>query len=374
MSKEQLLRARELIEAGDYRAARALLKKVDSPAARKLLARITELEARQRRASGGGVTWRDALHVLLAGIVLAALFTAIGVGLAYVINPAAIRLPAVSLAGGANPTPEAVAAVPTLTPLPTDIPCEAQAWWDGDRAAYAQTMTDVLDLSITRRPADIQAARDRFQAWRAAVEGAALAVCLAPVQEAVAAAAPHIEDYYAAYLTTTEAPIRAQRRLAVLESLLPLADALSRLGLTLAPEDSRWIERVQTFARADCPAERWYLEILVARNYLRYVDRLQTTNLQTLQPADAQTVLTDLRDLRSAWNTDRVAFPSCVQAASDAFLRSLDAFTNGVNAALNQDQVGALNNAQAARTAYGEFAVEVGRLTPGLPAEFALPR
>lgn len=371
MSKEQLLQARELIEAGDYRAARALLKKVDHPTARKLLARINKLEGRQRRATGGGVTWRDVLHVLLAGIVLAALFTAVGVGIAYVMNPEALQLPAAPLVA-ANPTVESIAATPI--PTPTDIPCEAQAWWDAERAGYAQMATDALDLSITQRPPNIQAARDRFQAWRAAVEGAALAGCLAPVQAAVAAAAPRIEDYYAAYLTTTEAPVRAQRRLAVLESLLPLADALSKLGLTLTPEDTRWIERVQTFARADCPAERWYIEILVTRNYLRYADRLQTTNLQTLQPADAQALLTDLRDLRSAWNTDRAAFPTCVQAAGDAFLRSLDAFINGVNAVLDRNQVAALNNLQAARTAYGEFAAEVGRLAPGLPAEFAPPR
>ncbi len=371
MSKEKLLQARKLIEAGDYRAARALLKKIDHPTARKMLARIAQLEAQKRRASVGGVTGRDALHVLLTGIVLAALLTGVSVGIAYVMNPEALQLPAAPLVA-ANPTVESIAAAPS--PTPTDIPCEAQAWWDAERAGYAQMATDALDLSITQRPPNIQAARDRFLAWRDAVAGAALADCLAPVQAAVAAAAPYIEDYYAAYLTTTEAPTRAQRRLAVLESLLPLADALSGLGVILMPEDTRWIERVQTFARADCPAERWYIEILVARNYVRYVDRLQTINLQTLQPADAQALLTDLRDLRSAWNIDRAAFPTCVQAAGDAFLRSLDAFINGVNAALNQDQVAALNNLQAARAAYGEFTAEVRRLAPGLPAEFAPSR
>ncbi len=363
MSKEKLTKARDLMDAGNFREARRTLKGVKDPAAAKLLARIDELDEQPVRASSS--VGRDILHVLLIGIIGAALFG--GIGYAIALSQGVKLGTAVALNNpppGSTPRPQ-----PTAAPTATDIPCEAQAWWDASGAAMNQAILDAVNLTIEQRPAAIQAAQANFQTWQAAIAGEQFAPCLAPVQTAVTSAAPSVEAFYAAHLTTTSEQERAQKFLTMMSDLLPLADAVAALNLDLGA-DAAWVQGVQDFTRGECPAERWFVETMVVRDYQRFFTLLGDVDFQNKPVTEIQATLREMRNLQSAFETDSGAFPECVKPASESYLGGMKEFINTINTLLNGNRAASDAHLQAARTAINSFFSQLAALDSNLADAF----
>lgn len=367
MSKEKITKARDLIDAGSYREARKTLKGVKDPAASRLLSELDELDERPVRSGGGLV--RDILHVLLIGLIGALLFGGIGFAIAMSQGLKIGTAVALNTSPSDNGTPRPQ---PTVAPTATDIPCEAQAWWDTNGAAINKALLDAINLDIELRPADIQAAQANFQTWQAAFAAEPVAPCLAPVQSAVASATASVEAFYAAHLTTTTDQERAQKFLTMMSDLLPLADAVTALNLNPGT-DIAWAQGVQDFTRADCPASRWFVETMIVRNYQRFFTLLGDVDFQNKSVAEIQAVLLDMRGLQSAFETDGVAFPACVKPASDHFLSGMKEFINTINTLLNGDNAASEAHLQAARTAINGFFSELSALDDDLASSFQQP-
>lgn len=369
MSKEKISNARKLMDEGRYREARKALRGVKDPDAVEILAEIEEQDGTPPRSNS---FLRDLLHVLLLGIVFAALFGGIGYVLALQrgINPAITGTSVASAdRPGANLTPGTPVPQPTATPTATPIPCDAQDWWNANGAATSRAVNDVINLSVEMRPADIQQAQANFQTWKTGLESAQLAPCLAPVQTAALDAATVIDDLYAAHLTTTTEQERAQKKLTTMESLLPVADVAADLNINLG-DGAAWVTAVQDFTRGDCPAERWYIHTMVVRDYQRFFTLVEDVSVQNKPLAETQNTLRDMRDLQSAFETDSASFPECVQSASLHYLNGMKAFINTINTLLNGDRAASDAHLQAARTQINEFFAEIATLNPRLAGAF----
>ncbi|MBI5671109.1 MAG: hypothetical protein HZC41_24195 [Chloroflexi bacterium] len=369
MSKDKLSRARSLMDEGRYREARRALRGVKDPAAAEILAEIDEQDDTPPRSSNSLL--RDFLHVLLIGMIFAALFGGVGYLLA---TQRGLKLgpPGTSVASADRPNSGTVGTPipqPTATPTLTPIPCEAQAWWDANGAAMNQVVNDVLNLSVEMRPADIQRARTSFQAWQAGIDSAPVAPCLAPVQTAALDAAQAMDDLYAAHLTTTTEQERAQKRLTTMDKLLPVADAAAGLNINLG-DGAAWVQTVQNFTRGDCPAERWFIETMVIRDYQRFFRLVEDVSIQNQSLAETQNTLREMRNLQSAFETDSAAFPECIKPASDHYLNGMKEFINTINTLLNGDRSASDAHLQAARAQINEFFAEIATLSPNLAGAF----
>jgi hypothetical protein len=319
-------------------------------------------KASKARSSGG--VGRDILHVILIALISTALFTAIALAASVAIGvPGGIQLNAVAAVPTAN-----VTAAPTATPLPTStpIPCEAQAWWDANRDATAQVINDMSTLSINLPPGELRAKADTFAAWRTGLEGAPVpdGACNTPTYRALLDFSSSAQAVFDSFLTTSTHQQRGQVFLTAMDSLLRAADEWQMLELTpVSPQDD-WVTAAVNFSRGECLAQRWYYDILVGRDFLRYYRLLDGITPQTIADTGlTQTALRDTRDLRNAFATDSAGFPECVQPASARYLASMDALMGGLNDALNGDVSGAAEKLTAASSEAQQFFQELATLT-----------
>src|SRR5205085_894365 len=193
MANDKINKARDFIDEGKYAQARKLLKGLKDPKAKRLMDEIDDLAPVQ---SGSGA--KDALHVILMGLIFTALFGGIGyvVASSMGIPKSGTSAAVESTPGGAAPTqsgdvtqaPQSVVIEPTLPPPPTDIPCEAQAWWDANNATAAKLIGGALDLTIQTSGQQIQANKQAFDAWLSSVQSEPVAACMAAVQQAIVTA------------------------------------------------------------------------------------------------------------------------------------------------------------------------------------------
>ncbi len=194
MSKEKLLKARNLIDEGKYSQARRILKNIDDPKADRLMAEINNLAPLAPSGTGA----RDIIQVILLGLVFTALFTGIGYVIASGIgipksaaNPVVVNTPSVNPIGATR-----VAVQPTVPPTATEVPCEAQAWWDANRAPFESAVNIVLTANIQTPGSTINNAKNAFTAWRTTFEGEETAPCVAAAKQAILNAAPQIQAVF----------------------------------------------------------------------------------------------------------------------------------------------------------------------------------
>jgi hypothetical protein len=276
------------------------------------------------------VTGKDVLHVIIIGLVCTVLFSGIGILIS--------TSKGVSIGTGGSEAPLIVengTVVPTLAPVPTDteIPCEAQAWWDGMSATTASVFNNVLSLTVEVPPAQIKAGHDTFNTWKASLDSATgLPDCVANAQQALSTAAAETEALYGLYLSASNQIQRAQEVLRVMDTYLVVTNALDELKVTVNED---WFSRVRDFSRADCPARRWYIQQFIIRDYQRYFTMLDNINITRMSAGELQSSLIDLRTLTGSITTDTPSFPDCVKTAIGHYTASIDAATHALNDALN---------------------------------------
>lgn len=287
--------------------------------------------------AGGPSRGKDIVQVLLIGVVCAVIFTGIGIVLAmsqgFSLGQGSQNQAATEIA--LNGTP-----VPTIAPTatPTEIPCEAQVWWDGISTATATVVDGVQALSVELPPQQITGGRDGLNAWKTSLEAqTALSPCVQNAHQALLTAATESQTLYGLYLSPTTLLQRVQQVLLVMDGYLAVTDELDKLGLTINED---WYGKVQAFTRAECPARRWYIEQFIVRDYQRYFTVLDSINIQSMTAADLQTSLVDLRTLSTSFKTDSPSFPACVQSASTHYAASIDALIRALNEALNGNLAG----------------------------------
>lgn len=321
-------------------------------------------------AGSGGTGFRDFLHVILLGLIFTALFGGIGYVIASsmgIPQSAATTPTRESQAQPSNGdvTPDgsqSVAVEPSAIPPPTEIPCEAQAWWDANNATTAQVVTGAIDLKIETSGQQIQSAKQAFDSWRSAIEGETVAPCLQPVQQAVVNAAPGVEALYNAFLTTSTEQSRAQALVRAMDALLPLTDELDKLSVSGG--DKAWITTVQDFTRGECPAKRWYNEIILGKDYKRFFTLFDS--LDYTQIGAATNSLREMQGLRGSFQADSAAFPECLKPASDALLAAMDGFVGFGNSRLQNDMANADAQFNAANTSLATFYGELSKLDGSL--------
>jgi hypothetical protein len=364
MANDKINKARDLVDEGKYAQARRLLKGINDPRAKRLMDEIDDL-APAKTSSGA----RDFLHVVFLAIIFTALFGGIGYVIASGIGipAAAVTTTPTSVAqqsqtNGEIPDSTTVAVLPTDTPPPTEIPCEAQAWWDANRTSLGQTVDTVLNADA-RSGADVNNARTTFASWRTAFESETTAPCLSAVKQAITSAATSVDDYFKLFTeTVSNEQQRAQGLVRTLDALLPVTDELSTLNVSSA--DDTWIAAVQDFTRAECPAKRWYNEIILSKDYKRFFAVFDTLDLT--QIGAATNSLREMQSLRGSFQADSAAFPECVKPASDALLASMDAFIAYGNAQINNDMANAGAQQQTATTELANFYSTLGSLDASL--------
>ena len=374
MSTKQVMDAQDLIDEGRYDEARKILKKIKTPTARKMLAEIDELSP---PASGSSIG-RDALHVILIGLIGTLLFSAVGFGIASAIGIQGTGSTSVNQSNGQvalNPTTvpagqtTSETATPLPSPTPTEVPCLGPDWWRANGAPLQQTVDALLGLSLLTPPADLQAARARFDAWRKIVEVApANSPCVVPADEALRAALPDIGTAFSRYLTTSTGAERAQSLLDSMDGLLVVADALP--DMQLGGVEESLANQIINFTRAECPARRWVTERLLARDYERFFDVFQSIDWNA--PGLAQESLLTMRNFSSAFATDNGAqadndpVPACLRTSRDQFLIALNGFVGYANNRLGGDIGRADQEVQAAQTALANFYAGITNLDPAL--------
>jgi hypothetical protein len=268
-----------------------------------------------------------------------------------------------SLSGNVTPgTGQSVAVEPSATPQPTEIPCEAQAWWDANNAATAQAINGAIDLKIETSGQQIQSAKQAFDSWRTAVESETVAPCLQGVKQAFTNAAPQVEALYAAFLTTSTEQSRAQALLRAMDALLPVTDELDKLAVSGG--DNAWITTVQDFSRGECTAKRWYNEIILGRDYKRFFTLFDS--LDYAQIGAATNSLREMQSLRGSFQADSATFPECLKTAGDALLLAMDGFISYGNSRLQDDMAQADAQFNAANTALATFYGELSKLDSSL--------
>lgn len=361
MANDKVKKARDLVDEGKYTQARNLLKGVNDPRAKRLLDEIDELAP--VKASTGA---RDALHVILLGLVFTALLGGIGYAIASSIGvpqaasttpaPAAFTQP-----GSETPGSQSVAVEPTVPPPPTEIPCEASVWWDANRATTGAVITAALDLKIETSGQQIQAGKQAFDAWRGGIEAEAVAPCLSAAKQAFVNAAPQIEALYSQFLTTSTEQTRAGALVRAMDALLPATDELTALNLG---DNDAWITAVQDFSRAECPAKRWYNEIILGKDYKRFFTLFDA--LDYGQIGAANNSLREMQSLRGSFQADSTAFPACLKTVSDALLAAMDGFIGFGDARLRNDAANADAQLNAANNGLATFYSELGQLDASL--------
>jgi hypothetical protein len=313
--------------------------------------------------TGGSSRGKDIVQIVLIGVVCAAIFTGIGIALAMSRGLSFGQGGAIQAATeiALNGTP-----IPTIAPTatPTEIPCEAQVWWDGISAATAAVVDNILALSVELPPQQVTSGRDALNAWKTSLESqTALSPCVQEAHQALLVAAAEAQTLYGLYLSPTTLQQRVQQVLRVMDIYLPATDALNQLGLTVTED---WFTRVQTFTRAECPAKRWYIEQFIVRDYNRYFTLLDSINIQSMAAADLQTALVDLRTLSTSFKTDTPSFPACVQSPSARYSASIDALIRALNEALNGNLTAVDSHLVTVSSEKTAFQTELTALDPSL--------
>jgi hypothetical protein len=281
--------------------------------------------------SSGDSRLRDIVQVLLTGIVLAVVVIGVVVGIVMGTGKLAQAAPPPT----ANPSQQTVAAVPTFTPVPTatEIPCEAQAWWDANGVPFNAAVDALLAVTLETPPQQIVDHSGQIAPLRVALSGTA-SPCLAPLQSAMNAALDKADALYQTYLAPTVEKDRAVVHLALVDALLSVADAAAALPITTA---AAWTAPLDTGYRGNCPAQRWFTEVMQVRDYHSFLALATNLDPATTSAADIQSKLLEMRRLSSSWAADSTAFPACTQAASDRWLAMMEATISGVNVQLNGD-------------------------------------
>ena len=314
---------------------------------------VKPTKAAKPASSGKGVRPADILHVLLTGIVLAAVIIGIVVGVVIGTGKLALAAP------GPVDNSQTVALEPSFTPPPTatDIPCEAQAWWDANGVPFNAAMDTLLAVTLDTPPQQIVDQSGQIAPLRAPLTAPA-APCLAALQSAMSAALDKADALYQTYLTPTAEKDRAVIQLALVDALLPVADAAAALPITTG---SAWAQPLIAGYRGDCPAERWFLDVMIVRDYQSFTALGANLNDQS-SLTDVQNMLIEMRRLRSSWATDSTAFPACTKAASDRWLAMMDALISGLNAQLNGDAATADGFIQQSQLELRNFVAEARAL------------
>jgi hypothetical protein len=363
MSSEKMLKARQLMDAGKYSQARAALRGVKDPKAERMLAEIDDLAP---EVGGGGGGARDVLHVILMALVFTALFAGVGYVIAEgqgiprsAVTPV-VNVPQATQVPGTNG--ENVAVEPTAIPTATEIPCEAAAWWEQNRAALNNAITTVLTATVQTPGGQINDAKNAFTAWKAAFESDPGAPCVARARQSILNAAPRVEAVFDSYLSATTDQQRALIFIQAMDALLPSADAVTELNVA-TPEDS-WISTVQDFTNSECPARRWYVEIIQGKAYPRFFELFKS--LDFTQVGTANSMLREMQTLRASFQSDSATFPACVKAASDQLLTAMQGFIDYGSSRLNSDMGRADAALQTGNNALTSFYTELGRVEPTL--------
>ena len=365
MANDKIDKARDLIDEGKYAQARKLLKGQKDPKAKRLLDEIDDLAPAR---SGGGA--KDALQVILMGLIFTALFGGIGYVVASSMgipkSAASVDLTPSNATpiqnGDVTQTPQSVAIEPTVPPPPTDIACAAQAWWDANNATAAKLIGGALDLTIQTSGQQIQANKQAFATWVSGVQSEAVAACLSAVQQAIVTAGPQVTALYDQYLTTSSDQTRAQALVRAMDALLPATDEIGKLNISGG--DDGWIKSVQDFSRAECTAKRWYNEVILGKDYIRFFTLLDALDFN--QAGAATNSLREMQGLVGSFQADSATFPACVKAASDALLGAMNAFVAGSNARLQNDVANADAQIKAANTGLANFYSELSKLDASL--------
>jgi hypothetical protein len=368
MANDKINKARDLIDEGKYAQARKLLKGLKDPKAKRLLDEIDDLAPVQ---SGSGA--KDALHVILMGLIFTALFGGIGYvvassmgipnsGSASGVDVTPVSTTPIQTTGDATQAPQNVVIEPTQPPAPTDIPCEAQAWWDANNATAAKLIGGALEMTIQTSGQQVKANKDAFDAWISSLQSQPVSACVSAAQQALVTAAPQVSALYDQYLTTSTEQTQAQALVKAMDSLLPVTDEIDKLSINTAADG--WIKSVQDFSRADCTAKRWYSEIILGKDYKRFFTLLN--GLDVSQIGAATNSLREMQGLVGSFQTDSATFPACVKAASDALVGAMNAFVMGSNARLQNDAANADAQLKAANTGLANFYTELGKLDASL--------
>lgn len=359
MANDKIKRAGELIDEGKYAQARKLLKGVNDPRAKRLLEEIDDLQP--PKSGGGGL--RDFLQVLLMGMLFTALFGGAGFVIANSIGiPKAAVVEDDRPLAAVTPGAQDVAVQPTVEPTPTEIPCEAQAWWDTNRVALGEAVNTILNANIQTPPSQINSAKNAFAGWRTTFEGETAAPCVQAARSAISNAIPQVEAVFDSYLTPTTDQQRAQTFIRAMDELLLSADAITQLPITTT--DDTWLVAVQDFTRGDCPAKRWFTEIIQGRDYKRFFDLFNTLDFG--QIAAATSTLREMQGLRGAFAADSATFPDCVKTASDHLLASMNGFIAYGNARLGGDMSNVDPQLQTGNNELTSFYTELARIEPTL--------
>jgi hypothetical protein len=366
MANDKINKARDLIDEGKYAQARKLLRGQKDPKAKRLLDEIDDL-APARSGSGA----KDALQVILMGLIFTALFGGIGYVVASSMGIPKSAAVVDSTPGSATPiqsggdvtqSPQSVAVEPSATPAPTDIACEAQAWWDANNATAAKLIGGALDLTIQTSGQQIQANKQAFDNWLSSVQSEAVAACLSAVQQAIVSAGPQVSALYGQFLTTSTEQTRAQALVQAMDALLPATDEIGKLSVSGG--DDGWIKSVRDFSSAECTAKRWYNEVILGKDYKRFFTLLDALDFS--QAGTATNSLREMQGLVGSFQADSATFPACVKAATDALLGAMNAFVAGSNARLQNDVANADAQIKAANTGLANFYSELGKLDASL--------
>jgi hypothetical protein len=278
-----------------------------------------------------GFSGKDIVHVILLGIAFTVVFTGIGVGISMLKGGLGTQ------SSNSEPTLVAVngTAVPTIPPTatPTEIPCEAQAWWGNISAATAKVIDNVQVLSLTVPPQQIKAQQAEVNNWKSSLDAAtSLPPCVEAAQQALESAATETGTLYGLYLSTSEQQSRAKQLLVTMDAYLAVTTELDNLKLTVS---ENWYTKVRDFKNADCPARRWYIDQFMVRDYQRFFKLLGTIHIQNMNAGELQKTLVDLRTLSGSFRTDMPSYPDCVQKASAHYSTAIDNAIRALNEALN---------------------------------------
>jgi hypothetical protein len=311
-------------------------------------------------SKSSGFSGRDILHSILIGLLMTVVLVVVGILIA-----GNQGIPILKQTTTAEGTPVSVAVIPTAVPptaTPTEIPCTAQTWWDSISAGAATAIDKVRALRADTPVPQANSDRAEFNVWKSNLElGTTPPPCAEAAQQSLLRAAQDIDADYALYVSPSSEQQRAQQFLKLNDSLAAATDELEKLEVKVT--DS-WYQVVRDYVRADCPAERWFMDIWRARNYKEFPTLMSNANPQTATRSDLQTTLVEMRNFSNAFRTDRVAFPECVQTAADHWSKALEAGVNMVNSALNGDLNAVNNNLVTYQSESTAFFAEVKRIAP----------
>ncbi len=291
----------------------------------------------ERQASGSGFSGKDILHVIVIALVCTVIFAGIGVVIAMSKGISVAQTTGGGTEGEATQVAVNGTVVPTDTPIPTatEIPCEAQTWWDGISATTGKVVDDATKIEVDLPPQQIKTAQTNFNTWDTALSGAtSLPPCVQAAQQALEAAASQTGKLYGLYLSPTKQTDRAQQYLNVMDAYLKVTDELGKLNVTVKED---WFKSVQDFTRGDCPARRWYIEQFILKDYQRFFTTLANLHIQNMNGSDLQNTLVDFRNLGSGFKTDMASFPACLQSVSNHYTTAVNTAVQALNDALNNN-------------------------------------